>query len=208
MALYPAYCTLAQLKAQVRVTDSADDTAFTAAIEAASRAIDHECGRQFGVSTAVARTYTQDCGYYIEGLPAIAIDDLSTAASLVVAIDDSDLGTYPTTLTIGTDFTLWPFNALADLKPYTHLLTRSTSSYRWPSYANSIKVTGLWGWAAVPAVVTSATLIQAARFFVRRDSSYGIAGSPELGNELRLLARLDPDVALMLTSVKRWWGAQ
>lgn len=59
----------------------------------------------------------------------------------------------------------------------------------------------------MPAVVSSACLIQAARFFVRRDSSYGIAGSPELGNELRLLARLDPDVALLLTSVKRWWAA-
>jgi hypothetical protein len=207
MALYPDYTTLALLKAQVRVTDTADDVAFAAAITAASRAIDHECGRQFGVSTAVARTFTQDCEYYIDGSPAVPIFDLSSASGLIVAIDDGDAGTWPTALTIDTDYRLWPYNAVADGKPYTHLLTRSTSAYRWPHYPNAIKVTGLWGWAAVPAVVASACLIQAARFFVRRDSSYGIAGSPELGNELRLLNRLDPDVAVLLSSVKRFWGA-
>jgi hypothetical protein len=208
MAWKPDYTTLALLKAQVRVTDTADDVAFAAAITAASRAIDHECGRQFGVaSPAVARTYTADCSYYIDGRPAIPVDDISSASGLIVAIDDNDAGTYPTALTINTDFTLWPYNALGDGKPWTHLLTRSTSAYFWPGYSNSVKVTALFGWAAVPAVVSSACLIQAARFFVRRDSSYGIAGSPELGNELRLLDRLDPDVALLLSSVKRYWGA-
>jgi hypothetical protein len=208
MAWKPDYCTLEQLKAQVRVTDTADDTAFQAAITAASRAIDHECGRQFGaVSPAAARTYTQDCAYYIDGRPALPIDDLSSASGLVVAIDDSDAGTYPTALTIGTDFTLWPYDADKDGKPWTHLLTRTTSAYTWPRYSNAVKVTGLFGWAAVPAVVSSACLIQAARFFVRRDASFGIAGSPELGNELRLLDRLDPDVAVLLSSVKRHWGA-
>lgn len=208
MPLNPDYTTLALLKAQVRVTDTADDTAFSAAITAASRAIDHECGRQFGVSTAVARTFTQDCAYYIDNSPALPIFDLSSASGLIVAIDDSDLGTWPTTLTVNTDYRLWPYNAVADGKPYTHLLTRTTSAYSWPAYSNAIKVTGLWGWASVPAVVSSACLIQAARFFVRRDAAFGIAGSPEMGNELRLLKALDPDVGLLLSSVKRHWGAQ
>lgn len=209
MALYPDYCTLAELKAQVRVTDSADDAAFAAAITAASRAIDHECGRQFGaVTPAAARTYTQDCEYYLDGCAALPIFDLSSASGLIVALDDSDLGTWPTTLTVNTDYRLWPYNAVADGKPYTHLLTRTTSAYSWPAYSNAIKVTGLWGWASVPAVVSSACLIQAARFFVRRDAAFGIAGSPEMGNELRLLKALDPDVGLLLSSVKRHWGAQ
>lgn len=202
------YCTLAQLKAQVRVTDAADDTAFSAAITAASRAIDHECGRQFGVvSPAVARTYTQDCAYRIEGQPAVPIDDLSSVTGLAVTIDEDDSGAYATALTIDEDFTLWPYNAAADGRPWTHLLMLGRSSYYWPRYPNAIKVTGLFGWTAVPAVVTSACLIQAARFFVRRDASFGIAGSPEMGNEMRLLDRLDPDVAVLLSSVKRHWGA-
>lgn len=208
MAWKPDYTTRALLKAQLRVTDAVDDTAIDAAITAASRAIDFECGRQFGVvSPAVARTYTRDCGYVIDGAPAVAIDDLSSAVGLAVTIDEDDSGSYATALVIGTDYALWPYNALADGKPYTHLLTRGSSFYTWPTCPNAVKVAGPFGWAAVPAVVGSACLIQAARFFVRRDASFGIAGSPELGNEMRLLDRLDPDVAVLLTSVKRHWGA-
>lgn len=208
MAWKPDYTTLALLKAQVRVTDTADDVAFAAAITAASRAIDHECGRQFGVvSPAVSRTYSADCNYWIDGQAAVSIDDLSHSAGLGVDLDEDDSGGFATSLTINVDYSLWPYNAFADGKPWTHLLLKSASAYSWPRYPNAILVTGLFGWAAVPAVVSSACLIQAARFFVRRDSSYGIAGSPEMGNEMRLLDRLDPDVALMLSSVKRYWGA-
>lgn len=208
MSWKPDYVTLAALKAQVRVDDTADDPALAAAITAASRAIDHECGRQFGLVTpAVARTYTADCSYYLDGRPALPIDDLSSVFDLVVETDVDDTGTYATELIEATDYVLWPYNAAADGRPWTHLLMRSGSVYAWPHYANSIRVTGLFGWPAVPAVVTSACLIQAARFFVRRDASFGIAGSPELGNEMRLLDRLDPDVAVLLSSVKRHWGA-
>ena len=202
------YCTLEQLKLQVRVADDVDDDAFEAAITAASRAIDHECGRQFGVyASAVGRTYTLPCDYWIDGQSAVPIDDLSSATDLVVTLDEDDTGGYATTLTIYDDFTPWPYNALADGRPWTHLLMLGRSSYSWPRYPNAISVEGKWGWAAVPAVVTQACLIQAARFFVRRDASFGIAGSPELGNELRLLDRLDPDVAVLLSGVKRHWGA-
>jgi hypothetical protein len=61
-----------------------------------------------------------------------------------------------------------------------------------------VKVTALWGWTAVPVAVKQATLLQASRFFSRRHSPYGVAGSPELGSEIRLLARVDPDVGVSL----------
>jgi hypothetical protein len=208
MAWAPDYATTAELKAHLRITDTADDTAVASAVTAASRAIDHECNRQFGAeSVAVARTYTYDPCLYLEGSPAIAIDDLSSSTGLIVALDEDDTAGYATTITIGTDFTLWPYNASRDGKPWTHLLTRGPSQYRFPRYPNSIRVTGIFGWLSVPPVVKTACLIQAARFFVRRDAAFGVAGSPEAGSELRLLDRLDPDVALLLTSVKRHWGA-
>lgn len=59
----------------------------------------------------------------------------------------------------------------------------------------------------IPDAVKLACTIQAARFFKRRDAAFGVAGSPELGNELRLLAKLDPDVALLVSAHKVWWGA-
>jgi len=64
-----------------------------------------------------------------------------------------------------------------------------------------------WGWSAVPVPVKEATYLQASRFHSRRDSPYGIAGSPDQGSELRLLSRVDPDVAVSLSDFVRWWAA-
>ena len=76
-----------------------------------------------------------------------------------------------------------------------------------PSKSSYYNVTGLWGWASVPTAVEQACLIQATRLFKRKGAAFGVAGSPELGNELRLLSRLDPDVEVTLGKFVRWWGA-
>lgn len=204
MAWKPDYCTLAQLKSHLRITDTVDDTALALKITDASRAIDYECDRQFG-SASQTRYYSADCQLLIEGRPAVAIDD--TMAAMTVTTDLANNGLFATALVSGTDYDLWPYNAASDGLPWTHLVLKNTSNTYLPWTERSVKVAGTFGWTAVPAVVTGAALIQAARFFVRRDSAFGVAGSPELGSEVRLLARLDPDVALMLTSVKRRWGA-
>ena len=51
----------------------------------------------------------------------------------------------------------------------------------------------------VPASVKLATEMQASRWAKRRDAPFGVAGSPELGSELRLLPKLDPDVEVLLS---------
>jgi len=48
-----------------------------------------------------------------------------------------------------------------------------------------------------------ATVLQANRLLKRRHAPFGVAGSPELGSELRLLARVDPDVAVSLRGLGR-----
>ena len=50
----------------------------------------------------------------------------------------------------------------------------------------------------VPSSVKLATELQASRWAKRRDAPFGVAGSPELGSELRILAKLDPDVQILL----------
>jgi hypothetical protein len=207
MALYPDYATTADVKSQLRITDTADDAAVAIAVTAASRAIDKACDRQFGLVDAAAARFYQYEGAHISGRWAVAIYDLMTTTSLTVELDQGQDGTYERTLTYGTDFDLWPANAAGDVKPWTHLVFRPQAA-AWPAgFYQELKVTASWGWTAVPTVVKQACLIQAARFFVRRDSQYGVAGSPEQGNELRLLDRLDPDVAVALTAVRRHWGA-
>lgn len=199
------YCSVAELKTHLRIADSADDTPLGICVTAASRAIDKACNRQFG--SASQTRYYRWAGEVVEGRPAIAIDDLMTTAALTVKLDQGYDGTYEQTLTYQTDFDLWPFNAAADGIPWTHVVFRPDAAVLPAGFARELEVVGTFGWTAVPTVVKQAALIQAALFFVRRDSAYGVTGSPEVGSELRLLERLDPEVAVALAPVRRWWGA-
>ena len=54
----------------------------------------------------------------------------------------------------------------------------------------------------LPAVVKQAGLLQAARLFKRQSATFGIAqvGTIDGGQGMRLLARLDPDVELLLAA--------
>jgi hypothetical protein len=213
MAWAPDYCTAAELKTHLRITDTDDDTPLGISITAASRAVDHACNRQFGqTSPAAARYYTYEGArqYTVHSTvgyrETLEIDDLMSTSGLVVKGDYDDDGTYETTLTAPTAKNLYPWNAAANGKPWTHLVLNASDSF--PTLPRAIEITALWGWSAVPSIVKQATLVQAARFFSRRNAAFGIAGSPEMGSEVRLLARLDPDVAVMLGSVRRFWAVR
>ncbi len=200
------YTDLTDLKAMLGITSSADDDALGVAITAASRAVDHATNRQFGLTgSAVPRYYTWKWES-VDRRPALAVDDLMTTTGLEVGVDTGDF-LYSTALAYGTDFDVWPYNAQADAKPWTHLVLRPGAAAAFPTAARGVEVTGNWGWSTVPTIVVQATLIQAGRFFVRKDALFGVAGSPQTGSEVRLLAALDPDVRVMLASVSRPWGA-
>lgn len=200
----PDYATTAELKHYISpgIADTVDDAELAVAIGAASRAIDHACGRQFGqLTTAAPRYYAPSS----RGRAAVVIDDLMSVAGLAVKVDDRGEGVFGTALTLDTEVRLYPWNAPAEGRPWTMLIGAAGAS--WPFRERAIEVTAKWGWAAVPAEVRQACLIQASRLFVRKNSPFGVAGSPEMGSELRLLNKLDPDVAVLLSGVRRYWAA-
>lgn len=213
MTWRPDYATTAELKAQVGIplADTQDDANLGLCITTASRAIDQCCNRQFGSEASpVARYYTYDARVRVGNLIALAIDDLMTTSGLLVATDFAQDHTYSSSLVYSTNFDLWPWNAPADGMPYTHLVLRSGTavvSSLLPYWEGAVRVTAQWGWTSVPSAIKEATLIQAARFFKRKDAPFGVAGSPEMGSELRLLQKLDPDVAVMVSPYRRRWGA-
>lgn len=201
MTWNPDYATVAELKALLLPqgqTTGQWDAHMGVCITAASEAIDKEANRQFGNVSAEARYYTFE-GLVVEGRAAISIDDVQDLTGFTLTYEGN-------TPVITTGYRLWPYNAGPNGKPYTHLLLDNTSP-RFPWTAGDVTITANWGWTAVPSAVKLACLLQAGRFFVRKDSLYGIAGSPDAGSEVRLLARLDPDVALNISSVRRWWSA-
>ncbi|MFI6763850.1 hypothetical protein ACIBF5_32480 [Micromonospora sp. NPDC050417] len=155
---------------------------------AASRAIDKKTNRQFGrVDAPAARTYRRPAMYdVVSGLWLVEVDDVQDVTGMTVGgVPVADSGAV-----------LLPDDAPERGKPYERL--GFTSYPRRPLVA-----VALWGWAEFPAGAVGAAKLQVSRWASRRDSPYGVAGSPADGSELRLLARLDPDVATTLAGLSR-----
>lgn len=205
MAWAPDYVTLAGFKAYARVDDDADDAQIQAAISMASRAADKQCGRQFGrVAAPEARTYTARFSRARGAVWYAELDDFPDLAGLAVAWDGLADGTFSTTVPTGA-VVPWPVNNPLLGKPYERLLFRAAAM---PGIALDDRYAGLrvtlqWGWASVPPAVPGAVNMQVNRMHARRDAPFGVAGSPEQGSEVRLLAKLDPDVAVALERFRR-----
>jgi len=198
MAWAPDYVTSNELKAYLRITDTDDDAQIGLAIAAASRAVDTHCGRQFGSVTPIEeRFYTARWDRRRRRWLA-EIDDIMTTVSLTVEAGGWAI----------TEYQLEPSNAEFKGRPWTHLVVDPSSAVFPTGETDALAVTGTWGWAAVPSTIKQATLMQGSRFFARRNSPYGVAGSPDDGSEMRLLSRVDPDVGVALSPYKRWWAAE
>lgn len=179
MSITNGYATLAQLKARLAITSTADDTLLEEAVESASREIDKHCGRRFYLdAAATARTY------YPDNCDKVTVDDFYETGSLVVKTDGGDDGTYETTLTLNTDFFLKPLDGVVDGEsgwPYNKLIT--TTVGRFPVWGRrpSVQVTAKWGWAAIPRPVVQACLIMAQANYKLKDAAFGAAGVGDLG---------------------------
>jgi hypothetical protein len=184
----PDYITTAELKSYLDIGDAVDDVQLAMWCTAASRAIEAKTNRQFGqLSAAAARTYRGPAFFEPEsGLWQLEVDDVQDVTGMTVGgVAYASSGA-----------TLLPDNAPADGLPWTRL--GFTSCPTMP-----LVVVARWGWSAVPAQVVGAAKLQANRWNARRSSPLGIAGSPDQGSEMRLLARLDPDVATVLVGLAR-----
>lgn len=196
MTWAPDYCSLPEFKEYLRINDEQDDAVLSRVITAASRAIDHGCDRQFGqLASAEERSYPVEWSRR-RGLWVADIEDLMTTTNLVVEAQGVALDS--------SKYRLFPDNAAQKGRPWYKL---GVTDYTVPSIGRgrSIEVTARWGWTSVPDTIKQATLQQASRFFKRRDSPFGIAGSPDTGSEMRLLARTDADVEVMIRDYKRVW---
>src|SRR6185369_9026122 len=149
--------------------------------------VDRACGRQFGkVAAPEARVYQPYWDAFLCAWVA-EIDDLATVTGSL--LDGVVLATTA----------LYPRNAVAKGKVWTRLVVDT---------CDEVTITASWGWPAFPVPVLQATALQASRLLARRDSPFGVAGSPQVGSELRLLARLDPDLITTVADLVRIGGAR
>jgi hypothetical protein len=153
---------------------------------AACRAVDSYCNRQFGQLSS-AETWTYDAtnaARLRNGRWLVMIDDLQDTSGMTVTVDGTAV----------TDYQMWERNASGQGRPYTGITLATCPT-------GDIDVAARFGWNAVPAAVPAAVWLQVNRWNARRESPYGIAGSPGEGSEVRLSAVLDPDVRVVLSGV-------
>lgn len=219
-----SYADLAEFKRYVRVPDldDVDDTELQGALDTATSAIAHLCSRDFEIVGDTPTTrYFQPWYDGKLGRWVLPTDDVfDTTGYTVHTWDTTDVAWTVPVVFAGSPWR--PLNTTGT-RPYTQLilppgasigrvsLGEALSMYAgWQSDENAdyLAVTALWGWPAVPAAIKSATLLQASRFFKRRDSPFGLTSSPDGSENSRLLNSLDVDVQVACRPYVKYWAAR
>lgn len=198
MAITNGYCSLADVKAALRIQDSVDDSLIEQSVEAASREIDGFCNRYF-YSTTATRVFIPQDDFVTN------IDDVVSITSLKTS---SNGETYDTTWAV-TDYQLEPLNALSGGLATSYTRVRAVGDYTFPTWNASgtfsilapVQIVGVFGWSAVPSAIKQAAIILAMRQFKRFDSPLGIAGYGDLG-AIRI-GRVDPDIEALIQPFRR-----
>lgn len=200
MAITNGYCTLAELKPELRIptADTEDDSRLEVAIAAASRQIDAHCGRRFWQDATV-----QTREFYANDYRRCEVDDISTTTALVVQVDDDDDGVFETTLTISTHFILRPLNAAdrVPVWPYDELVLVDAINGNFPMSSSGrpgVRVQARFGWSAVPDDVKKACLVQSAMLFKSADAVFGVTEFANAGAAMRVGRTINPIAAALL----------
>lgn len=191
MAITNGYCTLADVKASLRIQDTVDDALIENSINSASRMIDQYCNRYFYSGQP------NETRYYAANDSFVCwIDDCQTITQLATSSTDPSLFD----VVWGTDdYQVTPPNGLANggYSPITGL--RATKDFVFPTWSEDalVSVTGTFGWNSVPEPIKFATIIQASRLFKRLESPLGVAGVSDIGI-MRVGSNIDGDVAQLI----------
>jgi|SRR5688500_3115758 len=204
MAWEPEYITTTQLAEYSRANSAASASTLATAVSSSSRVVDKAAGRQFGFTDEPeARDYTarwsqSKCAWFVE------TDDFDVTADMVISFDSVADGTFSKDIDL-SGIVLDRPNAVAKGRPWTGFYLRRGVSAGVDGRPAGFRVLNTWGWSTIgiPSTVVDATKLQGSRFIARRDSPFGVAGSPDNGSELRLLAKADPDVIVMLRPYAR-----
>jgi hypothetical protein len=191
VAVTNGYCSLADVKAALRIQDTVDDALIENSINSASRMIDQYCNRYFYSGTAgEVRYYQANDGF------TCWIDDAQTITEVKTASVDPTI--YDTTWEI-SDYQVLPINRVANGGYYPITALSATDNYLFPVWADIalVKVTGTYGWPNVPEPIKFAAIIQASRLFKRLESPLGVAGVSDIGI-MRVGANIDGDVAQLI----------
>lgn len=202
MAIVNGYQTLEQMKLRLEIANDKFDSTLEAQIEVASRYIDGLCDRFFYASGAT--TVYFDVSNNSHSLPLTV--DLLTITEL--ATDITGFRDYNTIWAI-TDYDLLPTEAPLRGRPFTEIRRTPLGFWWFPRGTRSVKLTGTFGWPAVPKPIQEACALETARLFKRKTAPFGKIGSPAVGGGMHMssIIKIDPDIEQLIGQYIRY-GAE
>lgn len=185
-----AYATVAEARTSLQLDSAEASATLERLVEVASRRIDYVCGRSFGAPVAGVRVY--QCGWAGDAISDCVIDDLQPDPTPTLEVAASEFAAPDDWLTVdGADYR---FEPASNDEPLS--LVRLKGRHGW------LRVTGEFGWSAVPAQITRACLLLTARLYRREQSPLGtVASGGELGDVP--IQRYDPDFLALVQSYRR-----
>jgi len=173
------------------------DHEINAAIAAASSGIDGACNRRFW------RSAEDEPRYYsaLDGSTIVTHDMVSLTE---LAIDRDQTGVFTEIWEENTDYILEPLNAASNGEPFTRVYRARWAFQAFPQWRRGVRLTGIFGWPAVPPEIVDATMIVANKLVKRkREAPFGVVtAGMDVGVAVQI-ARTDPDVNFLLNNFIR-----
>jgi hypothetical protein len=182
-----AYATITQLEQRIGMSLTGDAaTRFTDALDEASEMINDDTGRNFVARAGVVKTFA------LQGRNDYSLKLPDFTALTTLKVDDNDDGVFEITIAAsGFEITssstdeAWPYDSLQLLNRDFPIGGRRL---------RRVEVTADWGWAAVPAGITKACTLLAARIGGREGSSAtGLVSFAGEGSGGAYIRSNDPD---------------
>lgn len=214
-----AYATLAELKATIQISsvDATRDSVLTRLLSAAESAINGYCNRPDGF---LAQTVFSARVYTGSGEGVQRIDECIDVSLVAVKESPEDAAYVAWAATDWLKFSGDPTMPDFNRTPYDHIMVAPGGDYTYfvsgsfsgirgfsdqviTRGAPTVQVTAKWGYAGTPpAQVKEATVLQAARWFKRGESSWAdTLTNADLG-VLQFRQVLDPDLKAMLMEAR------
>jgi hypothetical protein len=211
MALLDPYATASEYRSRVSKRDTADDTEITNQLLAVSRMLEYELRVAPGTFNSSSASVTRYFNTILGDEPVLRLVDergqqhvLQTIATDGIAVDTDGDGDYD--YTVDPTGESWiiarPYNAAALGEPWDSLeiLPYTTATFtKWPTYMRGVRITGTWGWPAVPGMIKELTVKMTRD--IRDSEEAGAAGS-------RSGVALKPDTWRLWLSAKQQYGSR
>jgi hypothetical protein len=180
------YVTAEAFKASASLPSNVSDADVQVALGAAEKGVEGVTRRRYWKDAAPVTRKYGTCDP-----TKIYIADFATVTS--VTVDGTAV----------TGYVPGPFNAAADLEPFTFL--HSTTGVFSSIEPDGVGVTGLGGWPAIPPEVPQMVTILASRLLKRtREAPFGIVTAGSLEGPAMQLARTDPEVGMLVDPLIRY----